>query len=224
MFLYQLHRQTISFISTNIMRMTRDTYIKLLNEQSKQDSNLPFTKVNIHIALHGDIARYCIDLNKRVQLITPSQVDFGPNSFQIPHLTIEMGYIKGDEEFKNLMNEFYSFSCELSSFEVAPQKPYIFYPKRNYVFVDIGKNELILDIKRKAKERFKNWIIPLDWDVSKGTSHITIGYITDKFNEVEQMIEEYSIVPKWIANIMEISYTGTKGSCIGTIRSFEFGK
>lgn len=204
--------------------MTRDTYIKLLNEQSKQDSNLPFTKVNIHIALHGDIARYCVDLNKKVQFFTPSQVDFRPTSFQIPHLTIEMGYIKSDEEFKDLMNELHSFSNELSSFEVAPKKPYILYPKRNYIFVDIGKNELILDIKRKAKEKFKNWIIPLDWDVSKGKSHITIGYITDNFDEVEQMIAEYSNVPKWTANIMEISYTGIRGSCIGTIRSFEFGK
>ena len=203
--------------------MTRDTFIRLLNEQPKQNDNIPFTKVNIHISLRGDIVKYCFGLNKEVQSITKSQVDFSPASFQIPHLTIEMGYVKTERDFKNLMNDISDFAKELSAFEVVPQKPYLSKPKRNYVFVDTDKDELILTIKEKAKEKFKEWIVPLEWDVSKATPHITVGYITDNYDQVEELIEDYTTGPNWIANTIEISYTGSRGSCIGTIRSFEFG-
>lgn len=202
--------------------MTRDVFIRLLNNQKSQN-NMPFTKINIHIALRGKIVEYCLSLNKEIQVITNSYVDFSPASFQIPHLTIEMGYIKNKTTFKNLMNELHDFAKELTSFEVIPKKAYIQEPERNYIFIDTDKNELILEIKRKAKERFKNWIVPLDWDVSAGIPHITVGFITDNYFEIDKLIEKYPIGPIGIADNLEISYTGSKGTCIGTIRSFEFG-
>lgn len=159
-----------------------------------------------------------------IQEITESQIDFEPASFQIPHLTVEMGYVKTDEEFKILMNELYTFAKGLSAFEVNTQKPFLKPVEKDYIFVGIAENEIIFEIKRKIKERLKKWIVPLEWDVSKGDPHITVGYIGNHYKEVEQMIEKYPVGPTWIANTIEISYTGPKGSCLGTIRSFEFGK
>lgn len=203
--------------------MMRDLFIQLLNEQPRQNGNTSFTKVNIHIALFGEISRYCINLNKDIQKITKSLIDFRPASVQIPHLTIEMAYVKTEDSFKNLMKDLYDFATDLSPFEVQAQRPYFPRPQKDYLFVSTNRDELIIEIKRKAKRKFKDWVEPLGWDVSKEAPHITVGYITDKQKEVEHLIEQYPIGPRWVADTLEISYVGVKGSCLGTIRSFAFG-
>jgi 2'-5' RNA ligase len=203
--------------------MTRDYFIKLLNEQPKQNDNIPFTKVNIHIALRGDIVKYCIKLNNQIQAITPSQVDFSPSSFQIPHLTLEMGLVKNDNDFCELMNSVADFASELKPFTVIPLSLYLAKPSRNYAFVETDKVVEILHLKSLAKDKFKKWIIPLEWDVSKAIPHITVGYISNHFDELEDLLNDFKTGPQWTADAIEVSYTGSRGSCIGTIRTFEFG-
>lgn len=181
-------------------------------------------KINIHFPIRGNISNYCIELNSQIQAICESEIDFSPKSFQIPHLTLYMGFVSSQENYFRMIEEIYLFSKGLKTMEILPTRPYLKGPLNNYVFIDTEQSVEIIDIKRELKFRLSKWIEPLDWDVANETPHITIGYIKRGIREVEKLLEIQSVVPKWIADAIEVSYCGNRGSCLGSIRTFEFVK
>jgi 2'-5' RNA ligase len=202
----------------------RNTYIKLLEDQPKQNFGNKNTKINIHIPIRGDMLNYCIEANEEILKITNSGVDFRPDSFQIPHITLYMGFVRTHEDFKNIMEEIYSFSKELESFEIFPTKAYLKEPKKNYIFIDTEQSQRIIELKKEIKNTLNKYIEPLTWDVVNETPHITIGYIKNDFYLVDDRISNLEIGPSFWADAIEVSFGGPWGSCIGTIRTFEFGK
>lgn len=202
----------------------RDLFIKLLQDQPSQNFGNKNTKINIHIPIRGRMLDYCIEINQEIQAITSSGIDFGPKSFQIPHITLYMGFVRNQKDFYSIMETIYSITKELKPFEISPTSPYLKAPKNNYAFIDTDRSSQIIDLKRIFKSRLDHFLEPLTWDVVGEIPHITIGYIKSKSNEVDELLSYYELGPNFYADAVEISFGGPWGSCIGTIRTFEFGK
>ncbi|WP_455076359.1 hypothetical protein [Prevotella koreensis] len=122
------------------------------------------------------------------------------------------------------MKTVYSITKGLKSFKISPANPYLKASKNNYAFIDTDKSSQIIDLKRIFKSKLDNFLEPLNWDVVGETPHITIGYIKSRANEVNELLSDYELGPNFYADAVEISFCGPWGSCIGTIRTFEFGK
>jgi 2'-5' RNA ligase len=204
--------------------MTRSEFITELNSQPANNKGIKETKINIHFPIRGNLVDYCYELNSTIRSVTKSKIDFSPNSFQIPHLTIEMGFIRNSLEFAELMESLYNFSKKIKKFTVTVSNPSLSSPNPNYVFLGILEKGIITKIRVQAKEVFKKWIIPLNWDISKSKPHITVGNIKNSFNEVKSVLKNTNKQVEWKIESIEISYVGAWGSCIGTIREFELSE
>lgn len=178
-------------------------------------------KINIHFPIRGRMFSYCIETNQKILNITDSGIDFSAESFQIPHITLYMGFVKNDINLKKIMNELYDLSRELESFEIFPTQAYLKEPNKNYIFIDTKQSQQIINLKEKVKNRLDKYIIPLNWDVVNQTPHITIGYIKKDFQLTKELIEKFDAGPPFWAEAIEISFSGFLGTCIGTIRTFE---
>lgn len=195
-------------------------FIDILKDQQKQ--NFGNTKVNIHIPIRGNMLGYCMALNSKINKIASNGINFSPSSFQVPHITLYMGFIKDNADFISMMSSVYEISKELTAFEIYPTNPYLKKPKRHYAFIDTEQSELIIELKRLVKKKVEKYIEPLPWDVVSETPHITIGYIKEDFELVEDIFNYYERGPVFHANAIEVSFCGPWGSCVGTIRTFEF--
>ena len=202
----------------------RKLFIDLLNEQPNQNFGNPNTKINIHLPIRGEMLEYCIELNKKVQELTNSGVDFSPKSFQIPHITLYMGFVRNEKDYSNMLDSVYEFSKQLEPFEIFPTFPYAKEPKNNYLFIDTEQTQKIIEIKKQLKEKVDKFIEPLNWDVVNETPHITVGYIKNNVQDINALFNETQLGPSFYADAVELSFGGPWGSCIGTIRTFEFGK
>ena len=200
----------------------REKFIKELSEQPSQNFGNRGTKINIHLPLRGEISNYCIRLNQEIQKLTKSGVDFSPKSFQIPHLTLYMGFVINEQNYNSVLSEIFNMAQEMNPIEITPTKPYMKEPKKNYVFVDTEQSSQIIELKRTIKEKVSKWIEPLNWDVVSEIPHITVGYIKDNFDDIEELLQDYPLGTEWIGDCFEISYGGPWGSCLGSIRTFEF--
>jgi len=197
----------------------RNIYIRLLEDQPEN------TKINIHIPIRGDMLDYCIEANREVLKVSNFDgIDFKPDSFQIPHITLYMGFVRNEADFKEIMNNVYLFSKEIEPFEILPSKAFLKGPKRNYIFIGTKQSQKIIDLKKEIKNILNKYIEPLSFDVVNEIPHITIGYIKKDFYLVEETLEKLEVGPSFWANAIEVSFCGSFGSCIGTIRTFEFGK
>jgi 2'-5' RNA ligase len=200
----------------------RDKFSKALSGQQSLNPDNRGTKINIHFPLRGGISNYCNKLNEEIQKITKSEIDFLPKSAQVPHLTLYMGFVGNKQKYSEVMNELYSLAQEMSPIEIAIKKPCLVGPKRNYAFINTVEHIQITEIKRTIKDMTSKWIEPLNWDVVNEKPHITVAYIRDNFNEVEDLLHSYPTGPNWFGNCFEVSHVGPWGSCLGSIRTFEF--
>ena len=200
----------------------RDKFIRELSDQANQDLGDRGTNINIHFPLRGEISNYCIRLNQEIQKLTKSDIDFSPRSFQVPHLTLYMGFVNSEQNYNAVLDEIYSLAQEMKAIKITVTKPYIKEPEKNYVFVGTGQSNQIIQLKRLMKEKNSKWIEPLDWDVVSELPHITVAYIQDNFDKVEKLLQDYPLGTDWIGDSFEISYVGLQGSCLGSIRTFEF--
>ena len=199
----------------------RERFIKDLSEQPNQNFGNKGTKINIHFPLRGDISNYCIRLNQEIQKITKSGIDFSPKSFQAPHLTLYMGFVHNEQNYTSILNELYNLAQEMNPSEIITRKPYLVEPKKNYIFLDTEQSFQLIDLKRTIKEKISKWMDPLSWDIVNEVPHITVAYIKDNFDEIEDLLREYPVGAEWVGDSFELSYGGPWGSCLGSIRTFE---
>ncbi|KAF0199762.1 MAG: Uncharacterized protein FD166_190 [Bacteroidetes bacterium] len=197
----------------------KDNFIKALIDQKESRTG---TKINIHFPLRGDISNYCIELNREIQRLTKSSIDFSPKSFQIPHLTLYSGFVTNENNFNSILNEIYELAQEMNPIEITPTRPILVKPKKNYIFIHTDQSNQINELKRDLKDRISKWIQPLGWDIISEAPHISIAYINNNYEEIEEFLEEYHIGSNWYGDSIEVSYSGPWGSCLGSIRAFEF--
>jgi len=179
------------------------------------------TKVNIHIPIRGHLSKYCFSVNDKVKSVTDTEIDFGFKSFQIPHITIYMGYLKSDAIFEELLERLYLYSSKISAFEITFTEPYLKEPKENYLFLDTYQSEKIIKLKQEVKDLIGDLIEPLEWDVVAEPPHITLAYIKRNQAAIKQLLRYFTPPPKLFANAIELSFCGPRGSCLGTIKSIE---
>lgn len=199
----------------------RETFIEQLSKQPQYNRGIEGTKINIHIPIRGEANRFCIEANEAVRRVTKSDIDFSPNSFHIPHITLYMGYVNSESDFDLLMKKIHELSLTIPSTKMQLTKPYLKEPKKNYLFVDTNKSNELIKLKGEVKSLCGNLVEPLDWDVVGETPHITIAYIQSGFDQVNKLLPSFNREISLDFNAIEISYCGARGSCLGAIRAFE---
>lgn len=199
----------------------RSKFFELINQQRLQQKNSGLLKINIHIAIRGAIKNHCLNLNRLIQAETKSLIDFSESSYHKPHLTLYMGYVKKESDLKNIFIQLDRFSKKIKPFILKSKRAYIVEPENNFIFIDSNNVEKIMSLKKEIHLLTKKYFLPLSWDVLAAKPHITVGYITKDINKVRPILFNNSQEIKWSAEAIEISICGLKGSCLGTLKSFE---
>jgi len=181
-------------------------------------------KVNVHFPCRGNFYFKSIELNKKILEITKSEVSFQASSFHIPHTTLYMGFV---ETFPNLMKTLEivgEFAKAQKQLEIKLSKPYIKMPQNNWVFYDVMPVETIKLIKSDLREKIGKYMAPLSWDVVAETPHITIGYVKSNQDQVNKLLEQEQEGYIGTAEAVEVSFSGARGTCLGSIRTYELIK
>lgn len=186
------------------------------------NENIRFpVKINIHIPIRGNLYFECVGLNKKIIEVTKSEVSFSPSSFHIPHMTLYMGFAINLSNLELTLKKTEEFANSITRFEMQISKPYIKKPQYNWIFFDASPADYIINIKHQLKEKVGICLEPLSWDVVQEKPHITIAYIKQNFTEIEKLLQDWNTNITSYAEAMEVSFSGARGSCIGSIRTYE---
>jgi 2'-5' RNA ligase len=186
------------------------------------DSDLRFPqKINVHFPLRGQLHRLALDVNKRINDKTSTEIDFSAKSFQVPHVTIYMGFVHHIEDLQMLMEKTREFFSKRNPLKVSVTAPYLKQPRRNWVFIDLVESDDFIQLKTEFKEAVDPYMEPLSWDVVSEPPHITVGYIKSGFDAVANELEQFVIKNSFLLDAVELSFGGSRGSCLGSIRTFE---
>ena len=201
----------------------KERFVRAIQEQPIEKPGQGFSKLNIHIPIREQAWNYCIAINSDIRAITNSYVDFSSISFQIPHITLYMGYVTSEANYSEIMMAVSQFTLTCKPFQISFSKPYLKHPKRTYAFLDVCESSRIINMKRQLHALLNAYIEPLNWDVVEEAPHITIAYIKTNFDEVEAKLKKMPPAPVMNAAAIEVSFCGPYGSCLGSIRCFECG-
>ncbi len=178
-------------------------------------------KVNIHFPIRGELFFHSLEVNKTISEITRNEIDFQASSFHIPHITLYMGFIENFTNMMSVLNKTEEISTLIKRFEINASKPYIKGPRNNWVFLDISPEDKIISIKEKVRSITRDFITPLSWDVVGETPHITVGYIKSRQDVVKNALQTIRGGISSYAEAVEISFSGARGTSLGSIRTFE---
>ncbi|PIE45352.1 MAG: hypothetical protein CSA45_03145 [Gammaproteobacteria bacterium] len=201
--------------------MLKESYIKLLNKQSHYNQGNSATKINLHLPVFGAINDFVLKSNRRILEITESEINFSPSSFQIPHITLAMGFIHSIKDYEAICYKISDFANHLPSLDLTFEQPYIRKPGNKYVFIDVNPANKIIKLKKELNSLIKSDFESVKWDILNEPPHITIGYINDKQKEIEKEFYQTPEVTMTV-NQINLSFTGSRGSVLGIIK--EFGK
>ena len=181
-------------------------------------------KINIHFPLRGRLHEFALSVNREILKIVPTEIDFSPASFQIPHVTVYMGFVKNLQDLQRLMRVTQEFSRNVCPMTVTVTNPYLKEPRRNWIFVDIVESKEFINLKLQFKELANTYLEPLVWDVVAEPPHITVGYIKTNLDTVEKELKKISVDDSFVLDAIELSFGGLRGSCLGSIRTFELSQ
>ena len=193
----------------------KENFIRLLGQQQDQNQGHVGTKINIHFPLKGHISNYCIDLNREIQKIVPSGIDFSPNSYQIPHLTLYMGFVQDEESYTAIMDEIFAYSRNMRSFTIKTTKPYVKKPKGNYVFIDTEQSADLIKIKGIIRDKINRWMKPLSWDVVARGEAVWVQSEPLNFYKYVLALKACELAP----SIISFRYIEYRGRCTRSIAS-----
>ena len=178
-------------------------------------------KINVHFPLRGQLHRLALDVNRRINDKTSTEIDFSAKSFQVPHVTIYMGFVHDIEALQMLMEQTREFFGKRTPLRVSVTAPYLKQPRRNWVFIDLVESEDLIQLKTEFREAADPYMEPLSWDVVSEPPHITVGYIKSEFDAVARELEQFVVKNFFWLEAVELSFGGSRGSCLGSIRTFE---
>jgi 2'-5' RNA ligase len=199
----------------------RSKFLQLINQQQLFQKNNSLLKINIHIAIRGAIKNHCLNVNQLIQAETKSLIDFSENSYHKPHLTLNMGYVRKESDLKNIFIQLDKLSKNINPFLLKSKRVYIVEPENKFVFIDSNNIEKLMSLKKEVHLLTKKYLLPLSWDVLSAKPHITVAYITKDIKKIRRILISKSEEIKWPVEAIEISICGLKGSCLGTLKSFE---
>lgn len=193
-------------------------YHKVLLPQA--DLRFP-QKINIHFVLRGRLHKLALAANDAIREVTESEIRFSDESFQVPHITIFMGFVTSLDNLEKLMRETHTFSKNLSSVPITLSSAYVESSQKKWAFIDVLEVEQMISLKKEFETVCKPFVESLSWDVVSQRPHITIGYINKNFERVQEYLKSIRTDGHYSLEAIEISFAGKRGTCVGGIRTYE---
>lgn len=78
-----------------------------------------------------------------------------------------------------------------------------------------------MTLKKQVHEATLDFLMPLEWDVSGGEPHVTIGHIMKGFGRAESILSQENKNIKSSVEAIQVSICGIRGSCLGVLKTFE---
>lgn len=188
----------------------------LLNPTSRIDFPV---KLNVHYCLPQAVFDAVIRLNQRIMEVAPSDISFAPKSFMLPHLTIYMGFCEDNHAIESTLEYFCRFVADLHPQKVSIGQPYLKHDRRNWVFTDIEPISRLIETKRLFSTGTEDFMTSLNWDVVNEPPHVTLAYIRENHDLVEDLLKNWDGPDTAIFDTVGISFAGARGSCLGHIKT-----
>jgi hypothetical protein len=183
---------------------------------------LPFpVKVNVHFPLRGDLYQYATRVNEAVSGAASNEVRFEPSSFQLPHVTLIAGHVESETTFIHLLEATAGAAAALAPIQVTLGPPYAKARKGDWVFMDVNPVAELAEAKRTLARAVGPYLIPLSWDVTSEAPHVTVAFMQDGLNAPAEVLASFGNVVTGVLEAIEVSFVGARGSCLGTIRTYE---
>ncbi|WP_461630860.1 2'-5' RNA ligase family protein [Labilibaculum euxinus] len=168
-------------------------------------------KFNIHFALTGKLKEEIIALNKELVKNNHSAINFAANAMMIPHITLIMGEIKSETEYKQIIEllskaNFSSFSFKLSRSVFASED-------RDYLFMYPDRIEKFLCLKKEVFQIIKGEIKPSKYGGVENKPHLTLAYFENYYENFPINQEPISM---GVVNNISIGQVGKHGTCLNS--------
>jgi hypothetical protein len=181
-------------------------------------------KVNVHFPLRGNLNRYAMRVNEAVTSAAPNEICFGPSSFQLPHITLMAGHVESEAKFVSLLNATAGAAAGLAPIEVTVGPPYGKPPRGEWVFMDVRPVVVLGEAKHTLGSALRPYLTPLSWDMKSEPPHVTVAFVHEGLIAPVEVLASFGDAVTGILDAIEVSFVGARGSCLGTIRTYELAK
>jgi len=171
-------------------------------------------EINIHIILPPRINQMATALNLAISSITPSEIVFDTQSPHIPHLTLIMGDTRPGVSIKDVLAAVQRSLRGVTPFQLETEPPYIAQPSNAFVFLDVGPDELLKALKQRVYDNVSDMLFTPWYGKPDAPAHITIGYVTDKQQQIRAAIDAAYTRFMESFSYIGISLQGRRGTCV----------
>jgi len=180
-------------------------------------------RVTVHLPVKGRLGKACADANSRLLENHETDIDFSTSSFQIPHITLHTGLVWSQDDLEKAMLAVSAAASDCSPFDYPVSTPYLKEPYRKWLFVDVNELSPIETVRNRVRAYVGDSLDPLNREEPDELPHITLAHFVDPFPEEEAEIEALSanFPTSGTAQTLGISFGGTWGCCLGTIREYD---
>lgn len=177
-------------------------------------------KINIHIPIQGGLLALCKSINTEIAQGTRNDIDFSAGR-HIPHITIYAGDIH-EPELPVIFSLTDSFAKGERIFSLSARGIEYRGPDRvgnTYTFLMVEPENHILTLKRRLSAQILSQSMAGKWRFLEERPHVTVGYSRAI---VPTRIEGRVPQPASVADCVEISISGPKGTVSSVMKRFSF--
>lgn len=199
-------------------------YIKELVEQLSFLIRNENMKVNVHFIIPEPLNSFCVEINQKIQNYNSGFIHMGINSIILPHISLFMGFVDSYQMLELLFSCVHEYAQRQSIFSVEPTKMYFKGRSQadpQYLFIDLLQNNYLMKQKQILNDILKDKILPIGWDMKDEPSHITVGCYKKVTEKIQNVVDEYPIIPPCIISQIGISVSGKRGVSLGLLKVFQ---
>lgn len=178
-------------------------------------------EINIHLVLSEEAYNYCRKVNAEIRKITKSEIVFNNKSPMIPHISLIRGHIQDDNAISEIADLTQSIVSEFDSPKLLIHSPYLATNGNHYILSDVSAGNIFSELRQKLFSQLTSQLIQPQNSKTE-TPHITLGYIDDKQEEVQDYLETVEAEFDFSSPAVEISEEGNRGTCINSLYNFDF--
>lgn len=177
-------------------------------------------KINIHLTLQEDAIEYSRSVNMAIRNITCSEIVFDESSPMIPHITLVMGMVRDNISLEEIATITRRMAAETKPIRSIIRPPYLETKRNRYVFSDVFDGEILAKLKRDFYTTMVPEFLTTQSDYTD-QPHITLAHVTEKQEKVVALLQTFSQSIVSTSPEIEISDTGSKGTCINSLYKFK---
>ena len=169
-------------------------------------------QINIHFCLEKELYAEIKTLNQML-VVNGSDIDFTKK--HIPHLTVLLGNVPSLQNYTEILKGISKIASQIKKQKIVIYNPYRVTPKKNFVFIDVAPKNKIKMIKYAFFDEIKKYMHFSYYGRPKVSPHITLGYIENLSDEIENTITNIRI--KHTSSVISkigISPASDKGTCL----------